>query len=163
MSTNRQKALIYLMSEAAASLNELGEIQPAPTTTPTQQPQPPAVAPPTQPAPTPPVAPTGGDGGQHSVDTVVDHLNVIRGGKSFSEPEVYKALSDYYNTVAATEREIVDKFLVGVGKVITNTPSEAAPAPANAQVSSQPPMQQTPPQGGGSASPPASAPVSPGV
>lgn len=67
-----------------------------------------------------------------TIDTIIDSLNLIRGGKSFSEPDVYKVLSDFFNTVPQTEREVVDKFLTGLAKAVeTNAPGAQPPQQTN--------------------------------
>lgn len=96
-----------------------------------------------------------------TVDMIIDRLNVIRGGKSFTEPETYKAMSDFFNTVPQTEREVVDRFLTGLGSVVINAPGGSQPQDQSqvntTQQMGQPPPPSAPPPS--SASPPAPAPI----
>ena len=134
-----------LLTEAA-KVRSLKEDMLPPATPPPPQQQP---APPATQQPLPPVdgsAPAAQPSAL-TVDAIIDRLNVIRGGKSFTEPETYKALSDFFNTVPQTDREIVDRFLTGLGSVVINAPG-ATPDPnqPNAtQQQGQPPPAAPPP------------------
>jgi hypothetical protein len=101
-----------------------------------------------------------------TIDTIIDSLNLIRGGKSFAEPDVYKVLSDFFNTVPQTEREVVDKFLTGLAKTVeTNAPGAQPPqqtSPTNQQQSmppANPPTQQAQNGGGMAQQSPAATPI----
>lgn len=119
---------------------------------------------------TPPAAPLPPAGTQQppapqpealTIDSIVDRLNVIRGGKSFTEPETYKGLSDFFNTIPQTEREVIDRFLTGIGKVVINAPGSAGdpntqvPNTQTGQPPAQAPMQQQQAPAGGGAQAPA--------
>lgn len=138
----------YLLKEAAKVIKEddqMGGVM-APPVAPQGQAAPPPLPP--AGAQQPPAAPQPE---ALTIDSIVDRLNVIRGGKSFTEPETYKGLSDFFNTIPQTEREVIDRFLTGIGKVVINAPGSAGDP--NTQVPStntqtgqppaQPPMQQS--------------------
>jgi deoxyribodipyrimidine photolyase len=76
---------------------------------------------------------------QITVDMMVDKLNVIRGGSSFSDPEVYGQLTTFWNSLPEDQKNTIDNILNNVGKIVSIAePSEAqqqtqapnAPAPA---------------------------------
>lgn len=76
-----------------------------------------------------------------TVDSMIDKLNVIRGGTSFSDPEVYGQLTTFWNALPEDQRVNLDAQLNNVGKIVSIAePNEAqqpqppaatqAPAPA---------------------------------
>lgn len=155
----------YLLTEAAKiylkedMLPAAGQQQPPPPPAPVAAPQAAPAPPQTDPnAPVPPATPD-----TLTVDTVIDRLNVIRGGKSFTEPEIYKAMSDFFNTVPQTDREIIDRFLTGLGSVVANTPnSQQGVNPTNATQQTgmgQPPPPTAPAQQPSAAPAPSAAPM----
>lgn len=121
-----------------------------------------AAAPPQQPAPapqTPPAAtpaaqpPTGTDPAQEgapTVDHLIDKLNVIRGGTSFSDPDVYGKLTNYWNGLDDAKKNAIQTFLADIGRLVT-------PAEETGQQQQQPPG--TAPVGTPPAAPPAAAPA----
>lgn len=66
-----------------------------------------------------------------TVDSMIERLNVIRGGKSFTDPEVYEQMTGWYDKVPPEEKMILDKSLQEIGKAII-TASEVAQQPAKA-------------------------------
>jgi len=113
-----------------------------------QQPQPmPQQTPPaqlggdmSQPAPqgqAPAGSAVGADGQPLTVDSMIDRLNVIRGGKSFSDPEVYGQLTTMFKQLPDPDKMSLDKVLMEIGKVIVN-------AQENTQGGAQPPPAQNP-------------------
>src|SRR5512135_3437200 len=94
--TQRKKYLTYLLTEAVSMLKE--------------QAPPVSAAPP--PMPTPPATVTGapqtgaenpagapGEAKPFTVDEMIERLNVVRSGKSFSDPEVYGQLTSYFKSM----------------------------------------------------------------
>lgn len=120
----------------------------SPPTAPVQQPPP--QTPPTSPAADPlagldqqPQPPTGNEPG---VDEIIGKLNVIRGGKSFSEPATYKAFTDFWATVQ--DKAPIISFLDGASSAVsgteTQTPNNQQPPPGG--VPNTPPPAPTPQQ-----------------
>ncbi len=128
--------------------------------------QPAAVPPATQPVDAPqPLggdtgAPIGVDGAPLTVESMVDRLNVIRGGKSFSDPEVFGRMTTLWKSLSSEIKINLDKILTEIGKVVINSPNASEPQvmeqpqPSQAQ---QPPMSQGQPQP--QSAPPAQTPL----
>lgn len=104
--------------------------------------------------------PVGTDGQPLTVDSLIERLNVIRGGKSFSDPEVYGQLTTLFKQLSNEEKSNIDTTLTNIGKVVIN--AQEGPGQEQPQQQTPPPPAQlqgqgaTPPQAGG-APPPAPA------
>ena len=158
--TKRYRYLTYLLTEVVNSLVEQE-----------QQPLPAPAAPPVQAAPAGGAMPPAADAsattdpnGQPiplTIDQIIDKLNIIRGGTSFSEPEIYQKLTDLFNGTPEEQKPLIDGFLKSVGEVVAMKPEEAGQQVPGAQQmspgSAQPSIPTAPPP---SASPPA-APIAP--
>lgn len=106
--------------------------------------QPPAggVAPPPQEQPIPVQNTAGGSDGQPlTVDGLIERLNVIRGGKSFSDPEVFGSLTALFKTLSDQDKRSLDNILLEIGKVVINAETN------DQQQQGQPPAQQASGQG----------------
>jgi len=139
----RTRFLTNLIKEAV--VNTIAEQQMPP-------PPPPIMADPTsaaQPAPPAPADPNampaapGGQPEEFTLDKMIEKLNVIRGGRSFTDPEIYGQLTTMFKTWDDPTKQLVEKTFDEMAKVVTlnadaaSNPSEqptAPPAPA------QPPM-----------------------
>ena len=90
-----------------------------------------------------------------SVDTIIDRLNIIRGGKSFSEPEVYGQLTTLYKGMGDQDKVSVEKTLTEIGKIVAQqqTPQVAPAGQMRGTTPAQPPPggAQGRPGGAGSA------------
>lgn len=64
---------------------------------------------------------TGPEPTEFTVDTMVDKLNVVRGGKSFSDPEVYGKLTTFFNGLSDEQKTSLDYMLTELNKVVTET------------------------------------------
>jgi hypothetical protein len=117
---------------------------------PVQQPPPPQTPPTSTPAADPlagldqqPQTPGANEPG---VDEIIGKLNVIRGGKSFSEPATYKAFTDFWATVQ--DKAPIISFLDGASSAVsgteTQTPNNQQPPPGG--VPNTPPPAPTPQQ-----------------
>lgn len=111
---------------------------------------------PTAPEPTgaPASAPTPTDtetGEPIDLDAVVERLNIIRSGKSFSDPEVYGKLTTMFKAMPEEEKVKLYTQLKGVGAIVQSQtppqPSEQAapPAPEMAAPEVTPPAPPAPP------------------
>lgn len=145
----RHRGLEVLIKEAVIAIVAEQMAQP-----PVQQP-PPAQAAPAQPPAAPtaePTAPTDPQQeGAPTVDHLIDKLNVIRGGTSFSDPDVYGKLTSYWNGLDDVKKNSVQTALADIGRLVTpaeeanpqqqqgqpsapvGAPPAAPPAPAAAQ------------------------------
>lgn len=133
--TQRKKHLRYLVTEAVRILKEQDIGMPgAPVS---------AVPPPAPPAPDVTMTPQpGADGTQgpqgakpFTVDEMIERLNVVRSGKSFSDPEVYGQLTSYFKGLSEPDKAVIDKFLQGLGRVVIQVDS----AEQGSQAGGQPP------------------------
>jgi hypothetical protein len=112
-------------------INVLAEQEMAQQVTPQAQPQagtvesPPPVATPENQTPVPK---------QYTVDDMIDELNAIRGGRSFSDPEVYGKLVTFFKNISDDQRTNLDTMLTQIAELITGVDD----APADQQQSQAP-------------------------
>ena len=64
--------------------------------------------------------PTGVDGQPLTIDSLIERMNVIRGGKSFSDPEVYGQLTTMFKALPDEEKLTIDRVLLDISKVVIN-------------------------------------------
>lgn len=83
-----------------------------------------------------------------SIDTMINKMNVIRGGRSFSEPEVYGQLTTLYKNLSDQDKTTIDRVLTDIGKIIIDQP---AAQPVAGQMQGTTPAQ--PPPGGAGRAP----------
>lgn len=151
MTTSRKIYLGALVTEAVRVLKEANFPPPAQSAVP---PSPAPVSPDTNgsaqtpPPPIPPADPNvaGATPGAEpakpfDVDSMIDRLNVIRGGKSFSDPEVYGQLVAYFKTLSEADKGIIDRFLQNIGKTVIQVDGNQ-PGTGGGM---QPPTNQAPP------------------
>jgi hypothetical protein len=65
-----------------------------------------------------------------TLDTIIERLNVIRGGKSFTDPEVYGLLTTYFKNMNDDNKQTVLKFLQEVSKIVTHNAPEQQEVPS---------------------------------
>lgn len=111
-------------------------------------------------APNPPTSPDQSQAPQPeeevTIDSVIEKLNVIRGGTSFSDPEVYGQLNTFFNNLPEDQRVNLDNQLNNIGKIV----SMAEPDEAQPQTNQPAPTPQAPPVAP-PAQPTSSAPIAP--
>jgi hypothetical protein len=142
--------LLRKLHENLLLLEEFGAATP-PTAAPTPLPTPA----PANPTPTNDgqQTPTGVDGDPLTVDAIIGRLNVIRGGKSFNDPEVYGQLTTFFKGLPEVDKTSLDRILSEIGKIVINVPqNQTEPEPG------QPPMAPPPSSAPQAAPPPAAAP-----
>lgn len=81
---------------------------------------------------------------QYTVDIMIDELNAIRGGKSFSDPEVYGKLVTFFKNLGEEQRSTLDTLLTQIAELVTGV--DDAPSPDMQQDQSA--GAQPPPDGG---------------
>ncbi|MFA6049917.1 MAG: hypothetical protein WC761_01850 [Candidatus Paceibacterota bacterium] len=157
LNTERRKRFLEnLITEAV--INVLAEQQAPPLTPPPAAPvgAPPPATPLTD--PTAPPAEQAPVNGAFTVDDMIERLNVVRGGRSFTDPEVYGQLVSYFKTLDDPQREALKTFLVELGKIVIDVKQEE---PGSVQQPQQtnvaPPAPPAAPAAGGIASPAAPA------
>jgi hypothetical protein len=144
-----------------------------------QQPvaQPQAVAanpvPPAPPAPAPdmtaqlppeePVAPQdqAPPAQQMTIDSMIERLNVIRGGKSFTDPEVYGQLVSYFKKITPEQNQVIDQYLQDVSRIMINV--RAGISAEDEQTPQQTQGLQPPNSGGTQPTPGGQPPISAGA
>lgn len=149
-----KEAIIAIVAEQAVD-TQLQQATPvAPQNPPVSTDVPPEGADTTQQNQTPPPE-------ELTVDSMVEKLNVIRGGTSFSDPEVYGQLTTMWNNLPQDQQQTLDSTLNNIGKIVSfadpeeaqqqNTSTPQAPPPPPPPSAAQPPSAATPPAGGGQA------------
>lgn len=98
-------------------------------------------------------SPVSVDGQPLTIDSLIDRLNIIRGGKSFNKPEVYGKLDGWYKTIDPSTKQIMDRMLNDIGKAMIDADEEnpqpqpqqdAPPPPPPAQTGTPTPQQMAP-------------------
>ena len=68
------------------------------------------------------------------LDAIIERLNIIRSGKSFSDPEVYGKLTTMFKSMPESERITLHTQLKSIGAIVQSQAvpgsPEAGPAPA---------------------------------
>jgi hypothetical protein len=150
MKKNKEVNIKYLgwLLESAVSnvLAEQAAQQAEQQVAPVAAAQPPASLPaPTDVAPVDPNAPAAPPAQvAMSLDDLIEKLNLIRGGRSFTDPEVYTKMGEVFKTFTDQQKTNLDASLSKVIDVIVN-PDEQQPAPAPAAPPAQDQAPQNPP------------------
>ena len=126
------EAVVQILSEQEAAAAPMG--MPAPATPPADVSAPPS-----------PEAPSSG-AKEFTVDDMIERLNVIRGGRSFTDPEVYGQLVTFFKKQNDEQKTQIQQFLIEIGKIVINVNE-----------------QESPPEGEASAAPPATPAAQPAV
>jgi hypothetical protein len=87
-----------------------------------------------------------------TIDSMIERLNVIRGGKSFTDPEVYGQIVTYFKKMTPDQNQVVDQYLQDISKIMVNVRT------GNTQDAPDQAGGAAPPGGGGAPQ----APISPG-
>lgn len=145
----RKRYLQELINEAIVQIMTEQEAAPAPAGIPA-----PAAPPADVSAPPSPETPVG-QPKEFTVDDMIERLNVIRGGRSFTDPEVYGQLVTFFKKQNEDQKQLIEQFLVEIGKIVINVNEQEAAPEASAVPPATPPAQPAVP-------PPAATPVPPG-
>jgi len=121
----RSRHIKTLIEEAI--LNVLAE-QEVPVQPPMSDPMPPPVATPENQAQVNAEAPQ-----QYSVDDLIEALNVIRGGRSFSDPEVYGKLVTFFKNTSDEQRTVLESLLAQIADLVTGVDEDDANDEGNQQ------------------------------
>lgn len=106
---------------------------------------------------------------QFTVELMVDKLNVLRGGRSFTDPEVFGRLTTFFNNLTDEQKTSLEDLLTQLGQAVLGATEEEAGLEDQQQQGKAPQQQQPPPPPQPAAPPPApaatpsSAPVSPSL
>lgn len=121
------EAIVQILSEQDAAAAPAG--LPAPATPPADVSAPPS-----------PETPAG-QPKEFTVDDMIERLNVIRGGRSFTDPEVYGQLVTFFKKQNDEQKTQIEQFLVEIGKIVINVNDQEAPPEASAVPPSTTPAQ----------------------
>lgn len=138
LTERRARFLENLLQEAI--VNILAEQDAAPA------PEAPAPAPAAEPAPTPPASalpptPPAEPGSapkkeELTVDDMIERLNVIRGGRSFKDNDVYAKLVLFFGKLTEEQKAALQSQLIDIGQAVINVPEDEKPA-ASAEESTE--------------------------
>jgi hypothetical protein len=97
-----------------------------------------------------------------TVESMVDKLNVLRGGRSFTDPEVFGRLTTFFNGLTDEQKTSFDYLLTELGKVVIGASEEEAGLEDQQQQAQQPTSRvQQPPPAPASTPAASAAPVAP--
>jgi len=96
-----------------------------------------------------------------TLDSVVERLNVIRGGKSLKDPQVYTELNSYFTSLPDQDRQQLFGFLTKISQIITGTPGEEQMQQPGAPVATPPEDMAPVAPAAAPMAPPAVAPAAP--
>lgn len=162
----RKRLLAAYLLEAQRILREQAPMPPTPGGSAVPpSPVPPAPATNTAasmpPAPPVPGAAQPGQDGQpkpFDVDTMIERMNIIRGGQSFADPEVYGQLTSFFKGLSEPDKAVIDKFLQDINKIVIQVDTTQQVGGGNM---AQPPVGQ--PGAAPAPAAPAPAPGAPGM
>lgn len=104
----------------------------------------------------PPEEAAAGQPKEFTVDDMIERLNVIRGGRSFTDPEVYGQLVTFFKKQTEEQKTAIEQFLIEIGKIVINVnDQEAPPETSAAPPATPPPTTEAPPPPPAAAAPPA--------
>ena len=149
-----QEAIVNILAEQAAAA------EPAPAPAPAPEAAPPAA----EAAPVPAEeAPAEGGNTEFTIEEMIERLNVIRGGKSFKDNDVYTKLVVFFSKLSDQQKNDLRQMLIDIGQAVINVPEEekAEAAPTEAPVEA--PAAETPPAAPAPAPAPPAAPAAPAV
>lgn len=116
-----QEAIVNILAEQAAAA------EPAPA------PEAPAEAAPAE------DAPADGSNPEFTIEEMIERLNVIRGGKSFKDNDVYTQLVVFFSKLSDQQKTDLRQMLVDIGQAVINVPeSEKAEATPEAPAETPP-------------------------
>lgn len=98
---------------------------------------------------------------QFTVDGMVDKLNILRGGRSFTDPEVFGRLTTFFNNLTEEQRNSTDWLLTELGKVVIDASEEQVDPQQQQSQQAQPPPPPSGQQGGQQQGGGLTAPVTP--
>jgi len=159
----REAVTLALFEQDQTPAASPGAVPPPAPPGPPEQNQPP------QPQQTPPSPDQQGNQPPMTIDTMIERLNVIRGGKSFTDPEVYGQIVTYFKKMTPDQNQVIDQYLQDISKIMVNVRTggdDASQTEQSGQAPAQNGQQQGPisPTGtGATAAPPAPATPSPGM
>jgi hypothetical protein len=101
---------------------------------------------------------------EFTVDDMIERLNTIRGGQSFTDPEIYGQLIGWFKKLNDDQKAVLQNFLIEISKIVVNIPKASDEAAANAAPPAPPTDAAAPPAAPAAPAAPATPapPVAPG-
>lgn len=116
----KEAVTLALFEQATLKENDPNMMQP-PQQNAGAVPPPPPAPPQDQQQPPPGQDPNAQQGQQPlTVDSMIERLNVIRGGRSFTDPEIYGQFVSYFKTLAPEQLQTIDQYLQDISKIVVN-------------------------------------------
>lgn len=122
-----QEAIVNILAEQAAAA------EPAPAPAPEAAP-PPAEA-----------APAEAGNTEFTIEEMIERLNVIRGGKSFKDNDVYTKLIVFFSKLSEQQKNDLRQMLIDIGQAVINVPEEEKAEDAAIEAPVEAPAAETPP------------------
>ena len=82
---------------------------------------------------------------EFTVDDMIERLNVIRGGRSFTDPEVYGQLVTFFKKQSDEQKQSIEQFLIEIGKIVINVNEQEEPGGNDTEEYSAAPPATPPP------------------
>lgn len=135
-----QEAIVNILAEQDAAPAPEAPA-PAPSAAAEPAPAPPASALP----PTPPAeAGTPEKKEELTVDDMIERLNVIRGGRSFKDNDVYAKLVLFFGKLTEEQKTALQSQLIDIGQAVINVPEEQSATPAASAPAPEAPAPEAP-------------------
>lgn len=135
-----QEAIVNILAEQDAAPAPEAPA-PAPSAAAEPAPAPPASALP----PTPPAeAGTPEKKEELTVDDMIERLNVIRGGRSFKDNDVYAKLVLFFGKLTEEQKAALQSQLIDIGQAVINVPEEQSATPAASAPAPEAPAPEAP-------------------
>jgi uncharacterized membrane protein len=98
---------------------------------------------------------------EFTIEEMIERLNVIRGGKSFKDNDVYTKLIVFFSKLSDQQKNDLRQMLIDIGQAVINVPEEGKAETAPAETPVEAPAVETPPVAPPAPAAPAPAPAVP--
>lgn len=144
LTERRSRFLENLLKEAIVNILAEQDVAPAPDAAPAPAAEPAPMPPSSALPPTPPAEPgTPAKKEELTVDDMIERLNVIRGGRSFKDNDVYAKLVLFFGKLSEEQKAELQRELIDIGQAVINVPEEekagSAETPAEPEPAPTPP------------------------
>lgn len=89
-----------------------------------------------------------------TIDVMVEKLNTLRGGRSYTDPEIYGKLTTFFNNLTEEQRVSMEWYLNELSKIVMDIETSEPPNHNPQQQTQSTPPPQNNSDGPGSSSPP---------
>jgi len=98
---------------------------------------------------------------QFTVDSMVEKLNILRGGKSYTDPEIYGSLTTFFKNLTEEQQASLEWVLTELNKIVVDVDGLEQPEQPTDPTAAQPVAPPPPAPTASPAAPAPPAPVSP--